>query len=390
MLRFAYFLLILFCCSSLALESKPEKVYSIIKTVKPFEWYAQQSQEWKNVINEDPLNAEAWFNFYKANRMAKLLDPEEYRKRLGKDLYQLESIVKTAEQKIPGTFEAAYIKIWNMENYFTEKELLEETYQKFPDRYELYEKMIVLYELNRDLKNRKKFNEMLYSKDPVLSQGILNYNYNVLMSTEKDAIIITQGDNDTFPIWMLQDVFGIRKDIRALNISLLTMEDYRVNIFTELNIPQLKIDWNKINESKDQYALFRSIIDHLATKQDRYPLYIAASVNTGYYSTIQENIHISGLAFRYDPSEFDNTAYLVRNFESRFHLDHLRQRFYRDFSQSILNTLNLNYLPMLLELKQHYEILNDDKKIDTINKIVKNIAANSNNKDEILTAFGIK
>ncbi len=64
----------------------------------------------------------------------------------------------------------------------------------------------------------------------IIVDEVMDYNYNMLIALDDNAIIITNGDNDTYPGWILTRVLKVRPDVAIVNRSLLNTEWYPLYI----------------------------------------------------------------------------------------------------------------------------------------------------------------
>lgn len=335
---------------------KPETIYSIAHVIKPNEFYLEQIGLWKKEIQKDEHSAAAWFNYYKANRYAHISgghDSVASRKRFER----MKGIVDEIQEKIPGTWEAHFIKWANGYNNWDLLPDLKRAYEIDSSRIETYDGFINLYEVNRDLPNRDKFLNKWYASGTV-SPGLLNYNYNVLRSLKPNAILITGGDNDTYFAWMLQAVMGVRKDVTIVNSNLCGIKSYGAKLSRELGLAQPLPNTDDFSYEDYAKVFFKSLI----TNKDRRPVYAAATADEIFTLPVEQNLYLIGLAYEYSEDKMDNMALLKKNLEREYALDYLNQSFGIDTYETVVACANTNYLVPMITLYKHYRESGDAEK----------------------------
>ena len=153
--------------------------------------------------------------------------------------------------------------------------------------------------------------------------------WNYLQSTLPNSIILNYGDNDTFPLWNNQEVYGVRPDVRIMNTSYLGGEWYIDEMKTKANdaegvpfsLPKHKYTYNNdmiyVDNRFDRAVDLKEVIDFVRSDDPRSKVKLADGSMTDYIPAKRialpvnkENAIASGIVAEKDRDKMVDTVYL--------------------------------------------------------------------------------
>ncbi|MEO8066159.1 MAG: hypothetical protein ABI599_00560 [Flavobacteriales bacterium] len=285
-----------------------------------------------NTTITTPGNAFAWGAYFQTERNSALSTNNGSLSKPDKE--RLQTIADDMEEAVPGSFESEiatyYLEFPKPEGYLA----LDRAAAKDAGRAELCGPKLSQAAMAGNEQAMTTWSIALKDRGG-LAPPLLDVAADVLASVDRDAVVLANGEMDTYPLWVEQHALDLRTDVLVVHQAGLVDDDYR------------SLVWKKARaEGAVPSAASVGFVKALAAHSPR-PVYLAPSCDRELLNTLREDLYLTGMAMRYSATPLDNLPKLKAVWPT------LRKN-------SQAGPLSRNYLLPAITLRDHYEAVGDE------------------------------
>jgi len=359
-------------------KEKPQTVYSIAKEVKEISWYETQLKLWKAEIDMNNKNGEAWTNYYLASRALKNLSAHNSDEKK-KYVALCAQIVTDVQKAMPNTFDAYYLA-YSETGVGGPVENLKKAEAINANDPRILDDLMIRYLVDGNNPKFEEYAVKLFETNE-MPVAMLSWGYNLLSELDENAVLFTCGDNDTYSAWIVSAAKKFRKDVTVVNTSLIHIDDYRKRVLEEMGYPALEVTAS--DETPDGWKLkSKAIYDHFFN--GKRPVYVATTAIELFEEDYGDKLFLTGLAYKYSTSGFDNESVVRRNYEKRYLLDYLKEVFAYNIGDLKGEEFNGTYLPSMILLYQQYARSEETAKMTELQVLLLKIAEQNGRQNEVI------
>jgi tetratricopeptide (TPR) repeat protein len=230
-------------------EERPEEILSWRHNVLAPERYVDLAAQWEAFVGRHPADAAAWVEWGDALRYSGRRDEakEKYDKAFEVDSTSAPAVsalcaMESSEMDAGGAWPKLHGRLLRaMERDPSYGEIY----------YTLWKSSLILGD---EALAGESLREMVRTGD--MPRPLFDYGHNMIMGAPQNAVLLTNGDNDTYPPLAYQALTGLRPDVTIVNLALLNTSWY-IHRLHRLGVP-MAIDEAGIDGLKHMEGKFIS------------------------------------------------------------------------------------------------------------------------------------
>lgn len=265
----------------------------------------------------------------------------------------LDDLLRNYASAHPETYESYLFYYLNGQNDLNRSKALLKAQELKPDEELVQKEMLTYYVLmNKQDEKRKALLDL--SQNEVYPVSTENYGEDLVKSVPSNSVLITHGKEDSYAAMYAQSVKRIREDVEIISLDWLTSPQFRANLAAK--------GW-VLPESD---FINTEYLAQLCALNPTRSIAISLTLPKEYLVPILDKLYVSGLALEYLEVPTDLN---LRNEE--LWNDDLNKKVLDDKNSD----LRKNYLPLMMQLKKHYEIVGNAVEAEKMAKLIQEIIA---------------